>query len=170
MHDPPDPIAGAWPRHTGRCLLRPVQAADLEAMLAYRGDPQVTAHQGHAPLTRDEVRERIQARLSGQDPVPEWFVRSVAIVVDGRMVGDAMLRRQPNPAGQAWQLWIRYALRREMWGRGLATEVVTELVGVGAELGLPVWAERTRPGGRGKPAGAGPSCRKRGRPRMRPGR
>lgn len=141
MSDPPDPNAGAWPRHTGRCLLRPVQAADLHAMLVYRGDPHVTEHLGHAPLSRDEVQERIQARLSGRDPVPGWFVRGVAIVVDDRMVGDATLRLQPEPDGQSWQLWIGYALRPEAWGRGLATEVATALVGIGEELGLSVWAE-----------------------------
>ena len=37
--------------------------------------------------------------------------------------------------------WIGYALRPDAWGRGLATEVVTELVGIGEELGLSVWAE-----------------------------
>lgn len=141
MFDPPDPLAGVWPRHTGRCLLRPVQAADLDAMLVYRGDPHVTEHLGHAPLSREEVQERIQVRLSGQDPVPGWFVRGVAIVVDGRLVGDAMLRLQPGPGRQSWQFWIGYALRPQVWGRGLATEVATALVGVGDELGLPVWAE-----------------------------
>lgn len=141
MPVPPDPIAGAWPRHTDRCLLRPVQAADLEAMFVYRGDPYVTEHLGHAPLSRDEVQERIQARLSGQDPVPGWFVRGVAIVVDDRLVGDAMLRVQPGPEGRSWQLWIGYALRPEVWGRGLATEVATALVDIGEELGLSVWAE-----------------------------
>lgn len=141
MLDPPDPIAGAWPRRTGRCLLRPVRAADLEGMLVYRGDPQVTEHLGHAPLSRDEVQERIQVRLSGQGPVPGWFVRGVAILLDGRMVGDATLRLQPDPEGQSWQLWIGYALRPEVWGRRLGAEVVTELVGIGEELGLSVWAE-----------------------------
>ena len=141
MLDPPDPIAGVWPRRTGRCLLRPVQAADLEAMLVYRGDPHVTEHLGHAPLSRDEVQERIQSRLSGQDPGPGWFVRGVAVLLEGRMIGDATLRLQPGPKGQSWQLWIGYALRPEVWGRGLATEVVAELVGIGEELGLSVWAE-----------------------------
>ena len=141
MFDPPDPIAGVWPRHTGRCLLRPVQATDLDAMLVYRGDPHVTEYLGHAPLSRDEVERRIQARLSGQDPVPGRFVRGVAIVVDGQLVGDAMLRLQRGPGDRSWQLWIGYALRPEMWGRGLATEVATALVGVGDELGLAVWAE-----------------------------
>ena len=141
MFDPPDPIAGAWPRHTDRCLLRPVQDADLEAMLVYRGDPHVTEHLGHAPLSRDGVQERIQSRLSGQAPVPGWFVRGVAVLLEGRMIGDATLRLQPGPEGQSWQLWVGYALRPEVWGRGLATEVVAELVGIGEELGLSVWAE-----------------------------
>lgn len=141
MFDPPDPIAGVWPRHTDRCLLRPVQAADLEAMLVYRGDPYVTEYLGHAALSRDEVQERIQSRLSGQDPMPGWFVRGAAVLLEGRMIGDATLRLQPDPEGRSWQLWIGYALRPEVWGRGLATEVVAELVGIGEELGLPVWAE-----------------------------
>lgn len=110
-------------------------------MLVYRGDPYVTEYLGHAPLSLDEVQERVQARLSGQDPVPGWFVRGVAILLDGPMVGDATLRLRPQPDGQSWQLWIGYALRPEVWGRGLATEVVTALVGIGEELGLPVWAE-----------------------------
>ncbi|ALU38564.1 hypothetical protein AS188_01010 [Kocuria flava] len=110
-------------------------------MLVYRGDPHVTEYLGHAALSRDEVQERIRARLSGQDAVPGWFVRGVAVFLEGRMIGDATLRLQPAPAGQSWQLWIGYALRPEVWGRGLATEVATELVGIGEELGLSVWAE-----------------------------
>ncbi|PAU86171.1 hypothetical protein CK505_16575 [Kocuria sp. WN036] len=141
MFDPPDPIAGAWPRHTDRCLLRPVQDADLEAMLVYRGDPHVTEHLGHAPLSRDGVQERIHSRLSGRDSVSGWFVRGVAVLLEGRMIGDATLRLQPGPEGQSWQLWVGYALRPEVWGCGLATEVVAELVGIGEEMGLPVWAE-----------------------------
>ncbi|WP_075870967.1 GNAT family N-acetyltransferase [Kocuria sp. CNJ-770] len=141
MTGPPDPIAGAWPRRTDRCLLRPVRASDLEAMLAYRGDPHVTEHLGHAPLSREEVRDRIDARPAGRDPGSGRVVRGVAIVVDGRCVGDAMLRLQPAPGEGGWQLWIGYALRPEMWGRGLATEVATELVGIAQDCGLPVWAE-----------------------------
>ncbi|MFC4903886.1 GNAT family N-acetyltransferase [Kocuria oceani] len=141
MTGPPDPCAGAWPRRTDRCLLRPVRVSDLEAMLAYRGDPHVTEHLGHAPLSRDEVRDRIDARPAGRDPGSGRVVRGVAIVVDGRCLGDAMLRLQPAPGEGGWQLWIGYALRPEMCGRGLATEVATELVGIAQDCGLPVWAE-----------------------------
>ncbi|MGX5358199.1 GNAT family N-acetyltransferase [Kocuria sp. KH4] len=75
-----------------------------------------------------------------------FFERSGLVRGPTHSMPERVLRRHhrfcaPDPAGQAWQLWIGYALRREMWGRGLATEVVTELVRVGEELGLPVWAE-----------------------------
>ncbi|WP_425552564.1 GNAT family N-acetyltransferase [Kocuria aegyptia] len=36
---------------------------------------------------------------------------------------------------------IGCALRPEVWGRGLATDVVTELLGIGDALDLSVWAE-----------------------------
>ena len=77
-----------------------------QAMLVHRGDPYVTEHLDHAPLSRDEVQDRVEARLSGQAPVPGWFMRGVAIFVDDRLVGDATLRVQPGPEGRSWQLWI----------------------------------------------------------------
>ena len=89
-----------------------------QAMLVHRGDPYVTEHLDHAPLSRDEVQDRVEARLSGQAPVPGWFMRGVAIFVDDRLIGDATLRVQPGPEGRSWQPWIGYALRPKVGGRG----------------------------------------------------
>ena len=64
------------------------------------------------------------------------------ILHDGRGIGDAMLGVQPSAVDEVTpQLWIGYALAREWWGQGMASEVAQALVETGVELGLPVWAD-----------------------------
>ena len=137
----PDPLSLAWPRRTARLVLRPIDSGDVDAMLAYRSDPAVTEFLTHDPLMREEVEERIAMRISGIDPTPPRLVRGLMILHEGRGIGDAMLRVQPSTVDGSPQLWIGCALAREFWGRGFATEVARVLVEVGAELGLPVWAD-----------------------------
>lgn len=136
----PDPLTAGWPRKTARTTLRPVTEDDAEAMLAYRSDPVVTRHLPHDPLTMEQVRTRIRERTSGQDRTPGRLVRGFAVEVDGRLVGDCMLRVQPSPDDTEWQVWIGYVLHPDAWGQGLATEVAQALVEAGHEMGLPVWA------------------------------
>ena len=138
----PDPIKVPWPRRTARTVLRPVTRADATAMHAYRSLPDVCTHLSHGPLTLEQVDQRIEGRLSGLDPTPGRLVRGVAVELEGRMVGDAMLRTQ-LAHGQP-ELWIGYALHPDVWGLGLATEVALELCVIGTELGLPVRAEAHR--------------------------
>lgn len=109
-------------------------------MWSYRRLPEVCEFLTHDVLTLDEVRERIEQRLAGSGQADGRCVRGVALLVSDRMIGDAMLRTQQCPEGRP-QLWIGYALHPDVWGRGIATEVVRELLSVGAELGLPVLAD-----------------------------
>jgi aminoglycoside 6'-N-acetyltransferase len=113
---------------------------DVDAMWSYRRLPEVCRFLSHGPLTREEVVTRVEGRLSGVDPTPGRLVRGVAIIVDGEVVGDAMLRVQADDAGHD-ALWIGYALHPSIAGRGVATEVAREMVVVAGELGMPVWAD-----------------------------
>ncbi|HQF03917.1 MAG TPA: GNAT family N-acetyltransferase [Phycicoccus sp.] len=135
-----DPLDVAWPRHTAQTTLRPVSMDDVDAMWSYRRLPEVCRFLSHGPLTREEVVTRVEGRLSGVDPTPGRLVRGVAIIVDGEVVGDAMLRVQADDAGHD-ALWIGYALHPSIAGRGVATEVAREMVVVAGELGMPVWAD-----------------------------
>lgn len=136
----PDPLTARWPRSTGRSTLRPVESGDLDAMLAYRRLPEVCRYLTHDPLDRDGVMARIEMRLTGIDPTPGRLVRGASVVVDGRVVGDGMMRTQRDDEGRV-QFWIGYALHPDVWGQGVATEVARELRAVGHELGLAVWAD-----------------------------
>jgi RimJ/RimL family protein N-acetyltransferase len=108
-------------------------------MHAYRSDPEVCRYLSHAPLDRDGVRRRIEARTGAADPASDRLTRGLTVELDDRVVGDAMLRVQRDTDSES--LWIGYAFAREAWGQGLATEVAGALVDVGRELGLPIWAD-----------------------------
>ncbi|MCP6711183.1 GNAT family N-acetyltransferase, partial [Klebsiella pneumoniae] len=73
---------------TERLLLRPYTHDDLDASLAYYGDPQVARHLLEPPWTPAVARERIAERVerTGLDG-PR---RALALVVEheGRVVGD----------------------------------------------------------------------------------
>ncbi|MGL5911408.1 MAG: GNAT family N-acetyltransferase [Phycicoccus sp.] len=136
----PDPAtAVAWPRRTERCVLRLITLDDTDAVWSFRRLPEVTRHLTHAPMTRDEVVARIAGRIRGAPPTGGRLRRGVAVDVDGRLVGDAMLRVQAGGGGP--ELWIGYGLHPDVHGQGLATEVARDLVAVGQEMGMPVWAD-----------------------------
>lgn len=131
------PFALKWPRTTERTVLRLLTLDDVDAMHAYRRLPEVCRHLTHDPLDRAEVEERIRSRLAGNQPAEGPVLCGAAVEVDGRMVGDAMMRLDPR----AGELWIGYGFHPDVWGRGLGTEVAAALVDIGRELGVPVWAD-----------------------------
>ena len=130
------PFDLTWPRTTSRTVLRLLTMDDVAAMHSYRSLPEVCRFLTHDVLTREEVARRITSRLPEDQPTHGPLTCGVAIVVDGRMVGDAMLRMD-----EGGRLWIGYGLHPSVWGRGVATEVATELVAIGRSLGLSVWAD-----------------------------
>lgn len=98
------PFALTWPRTTERTVLRLLTLDDVDAMHAYRRLPEVCRHLTHDPLTRAEVEERIRSRLVENQPEDGPITCGVAVEVNGRMVGDAMMRLDPV----ARELWIGY--------------------------------------------------------------
>ncbi|NHA68846.1 GNAT family N-acetyltransferase [Phycicoccus flavus] len=139
----PDPARLDWPRRSPRGLVRLVGLDDVDAIWAYRSDPEVVRHLSHGVLDRAGVVERLRLRLTDGRPVApgaDRVVRGVVLEVGGTVVGDGMLR-VVTEGGGAPRLWIGYALARSAWGQGLGTELAQVLAGVGRELGLPVWAD-----------------------------
>src|SRR5581483_6556348 len=57
------PGAPEWPLRTERLDLRPYRETDLEVFHAMRSDPEVVRYLSEDPLTLDESRERLAARL-----------------------------------------------------------------------------------------------------------
>lgn len=121
-----------WPRHTNRLTLRPPRLADVEAIHAYRSDPEVARWLTGRATTVEAVGAHVLG--SGQALVVER---------DGAVVGDLMVRiadawsqaevRERARGAQAELGWcIAPAHQRQ----GYAVEAVRELVTLTFELGV----------------------------------
>jgi RimJ/RimL family protein N-acetyltransferase len=136
MTDPaPDPAApdaldaADWPVRTERLLLRRAAEADLDAIWEYRCDPEVTRWLSAAPATRAEHRAAFLER--------DLLRRMVVVELDGRVVGDAMIRvedawaqAEVRERARATQAELGWTLDPAYGGRGLATEAVRALLGL----------------------------------------
>lgn len=100
---------------TDRLLLRPIGPEDLDDFAALHAEPEVTRFLG--ALDRSAAAERIRA-----DEV-EWRERGHGIFVvthreSGEFLGRAGLKYWP----QFVETELGWALRRDAWGNGYATE------------------------------------------------
>lgn len=117
-----------WPRRTERLTIRPVQERDVDEVWSYRSLPEVTRWLGRRPRDRDDLAASLLA-----DPEEPALV----VELEGRVVGDLMVRvgdgwaqsdvREQAVRSQAELGWV---LAPAVQGRGLAREVVTELLDV----------------------------------------
>jgi RimJ/RimL family protein N-acetyltransferase len=102
---------------TPRLALRAFRAADIDAWAAMEADPEVRRYRGNNLRTRNEAWAAMEASLG------QWALRGYGMFVleyaaDGRFAGHAGVLHPaewPEPE-------IAYALARDFWGQGLATE------------------------------------------------
>ncbi len=122
---------------TERLRLRPLTGDDVDALVPVYTDPEVTRY-FRAPVPhRTAVRHLVDRRLS-RPLLPG--MGSWVLELDGRVVGLGHLWPSGELPGSAPEAgWL---LRRDHWGRGLATEAATAILDHGRyRLGLPaVWA------------------------------
>jgi RimJ/RimL family protein N-acetyltransferase len=118
-----------WPVRTQRLELRPVTVADVEATWHYRRLPEVYEWLPRAGQDRDEY---VAAMTT-----PDRMAKTLAILLDGRVIGDAMLAVEDGWAqvevadrARGCQAELGYALDPAHSGRGYATEAVAELLRV----------------------------------------
>jgi RimJ/RimL family protein N-acetyltransferase len=105
---------------TRRVLLRCFHVADLDAMAAVFGDPEVMRF-GPGPQSREWVQGWLRGCL--EDYYHKWGFGLWAVVgkADRRVIGYCGLTRFDDIDGRP-EIEIGYRLAREFWGRGLATE------------------------------------------------
>jgi RimJ/RimL family protein N-acetyltransferase len=105
---------------TQRVLLRCFHVADLDAMAAVFGDPEVMRF-GPGPQSREWVQGWLRGCL--EDYYRKWGFGLWAVVhkSDHRVIGFCGLTRFDDIDGQP-EIEIGYRLARAFWGRGLATE------------------------------------------------
>lgn len=103
---------------TRRLLLRPFQAGDVEDALAYRNDAEFARFLSHIPLPF--ARRDAEAFVALNMSEPWDRSPTFAVVLDGRMIGTVNFEVEDETRSAM----LDYAIGREWWGRGIATEAV----------------------------------------------
>lgn len=111
---------------------RPFTLADVQAISSTYGDPEVMRYVGHGVVgTADGVERMLRAYMDHQER-HGFAVWAVIERATGTVVGDAGLFTQAEG-----EIELGYTLRRDAWGRGMATEAAGAWVRAAREdLGL----------------------------------
>lgn len=105
---------------TSRLVLRRFDAGDVDAILSFRGDPDVMRFSVAGTETRDTIEAKYLPsclRRYARDGLGQWAVVRKS---DGICVGECGICEQE--VGGEKQFEISYRMRRDCWGNGLATE------------------------------------------------
>lgn len=129
-------VAVPWPCRTERLSIRRATPEDVEATWAFRRLDEVTQWLTRAPTTIEAYRD---AFLD-----PDRLVATLVVELDGRVIGDLMLRvedawAQAEVADRAVgvQAELGWALHPDHAGHGYATEAIRELIRICVvDLGL----------------------------------
>lgn len=121
---------------TERLLLRHIVQEDLAALFAFYSDPDVTKYIPDAPQTYDETREELEWFMNGHPKFPELGLWATVYRETGHFIGRCGLL--PWTIDDKPEVEVAFALTKEYWGLGLATEAARALVQYGFErLQLP---------------------------------
>lgn len=128
---------------TDRLVLRRFTPDDVDDLTALDTDPEVMRYiNGGRPTPREEIASSVLPRfLWYHDTSPAYGFWAVEERATGTFVGWFHLRPDPD-GGRADEPELGYRLRRDVWGRGYATEGARALVARAFdELGARrVWA------------------------------
>lgn len=130
------------PIETARLTLRPHHENDLDDLLVFHGDPQVTAYIPWPVRDREQTAQALAERLVRTSASAPGDVLSLAVEErdSGTVIGEVLLRRTG-----ATETEVGYALRQDRWGRGLASEAVTALLDEAAGWGVTTVAAVVEP-------------------------
>lgn len=119
---------------TPNLILRPLRETDLDDLYEYAIDPEVYPHGMWRPYqSREEAQEHLADLLKGygQGTVWWWALQNKA---DNKMIGRCELVNVVRSVARAE---IGYALNRQYWGKGYASEAVQRVLHYGFEdMGL----------------------------------
>ena len=113
---------------TKRCAVRRWRDSDLDSLVAVYGDPGAMQWVGDGrPITEGECRDWLAVTRRNYER-RGYGMFAVELKGDSRVIGFCGI---VHPGDQA-EAEIKYAYRREVWRRGLATEVLIGLINYGS--------------------------------------
>ncbi|MFI6831286.1 MULTISPECIES: GNAT family N-acetyltransferase [unclassified Kribbella] len=101
---------------THEVRLRPVEDQDVEVFFDHQADPIANEMAAVPARDKDQVTAH-WAKIRGDDTKIHW-----TIVADGAVAGNVVSWEQDG------QQMLGYWVGRELWGRGIATEAVTQFL------------------------------------------
>ncbi|MCK4511309.1 GNAT family N-acetyltransferase, partial [bacterium] len=125
---------------TERLILREFRRDDQESVHEYAVDPEVYRYMPWGPNTEDETSAFVERAVASRHRDPRLhFELAVTLREAGRLIGGAGIRAADECFRTAD---MGYCLRRDAWGRGLATEAAAGLIEFGfSQLGVHrIWA------------------------------
>lgn len=142
--------AGVWspqlPIETERLILRGHRRDDLDDLVVFHGDPEVTRFIPWPVRTREETAAALERKLAATVVSAEgdWLVLAVEERASGRVIGEVLLKRSDdaNRLGE-----VGYAFATTAQGRGLAGEAVRVILELAdGALGLRTVVAHVEPG------------------------
>jgi RimJ/RimL family protein N-acetyltransferase len=125
-----------YPVRTGRLLLRPLTAGDVDALFSYRSIPDVCRYVPFVPMTREVIHERLAGQWANSDLTDEGqaLTLGVELAGTGELIGDVVLFWHSREHGGGE---IGYVVHPDFGGHGYATEAAHALLRLGFDdLGL----------------------------------
>ncbi|OZB87539.1 MAG: hypothetical protein B7X41_12740 [Microbacterium sp. 14-71-5] len=121
------------PLRTERLELREHRAGDLEDLVLFHGDPQVTRYTSWPVRDREQTSVALDRRLTQTRAAEPGDLLSLAVVerASGTVIGEVLLMRRSDSTAE-----LGYAIRADRWGQGLASEAVRALLDGAVTLGL----------------------------------
>ena len=131
------------PITTDRLVLRSLRPGDERHVFAYRSVPDVVRYIPGEPKTLELVQDRVAERATAGRIEPSHPTGTLAVELDGRVIGDVLLHLDGPDGHDGRQAEIGWVLAPDMQGMGYATEAAEALVRVAFdELGVHrVWAQ-----------------------------
>lgn len=116
---------------TQRLILRHLLMSDLDDLFAFYRDPEVIQYIPDAPRTYEQTKEELEWFMNGHPKFPELGLWATVYKETGQFIGRCGLL--PWTIDGRDEVEVAFALAKQFWGQGLATEVAKALVQYGFE-------------------------------------